>query len=109
MNIGKIFIVFSVAILVSALMSSCSTEGSMNLENIKNLKEGMSKEAVLNTMGQPLVKEVYNTENVWFYYTESKWSDGNRTSDECTPLVFEEGKLIGWGHEFYKKYKQKNW
>lgn len=76
---------------------------------MKQLKEGLSKEEVLQIMGQPLVNEKYNTDNIWFYYTERKWMDGNRTSDECSPLIFEDGKLIGWGKDFYKKYRQKNW
>ena len=100
-----------IAILVVgfALVSCTSPEAISNLENVAKLKEGMTKDEVLSIMGKPLEKEIYNKPDVWFYYTESKWSDGNRTSDECTPLVFEEGKLIGFGGEFYKKYRQKKW
>ncbi len=96
-------------VLIALLLSSCNSEASINVDNLARLKEGMSKQEVLAVMGQPLVNEKYNTENVWFYYTESKWSDGSRTSDECSPLVFEDGKLIGWGQAFYKKYVQKSW
>lgn len=92
-----------------ALVSCLSPEAILNLENVAKLKEGMTKDEVLSIMGKPLEKEIYNKPDVWFYYTESKWSDGNSTSDECTPLVFEGGKLVGIGEEFYKKYRQKKW
>ncbi len=96
-------------ILITLFVVSCSTEQSNNLEHISKLKEGMSKAEVLQVMGEPLKNEVYNKDNLWFYYTDWKWIDGSRTSDECTPLVFENDKLIGWGQEFYKKYRQKDW
>lgn len=106
----KKFLRFIAFFAVGLALASCvSPEATLNLENIAKLKEGMTKDEVLSIMGNPLEKEIYNKPDVWFYYTESKWSDGNRTSDECTPLVFEGGKLLGFGEEFYKKYRQKKW
>lgn len=92
-----------------AVFTSCNSEGDKNREDMKLLRKDMTKDEVLKIMGEPLVNEVYNKPNIWYYYVESQWSDGNRTSDECDPLVFENDKLIGWGKEFYKKYRQKNW
>ena len=100
---------FIAILAVGLALTSCDSESTTNLQNLAKVKEGMTKEEVLSIMGKPLEKEIYNKPDVWFYYTESKWSDGNSTSDECTPLVFEEGKLIGVGEEFYKKYRQKKW
>ena len=37
---------------------------------------------------------------VLFYYTDLRTKDDKITDDELTPLVFEGGKLIGWGYPF---------
>lgn len=34
------------------------------------------------------------------YYIELKQRDDKITDDELTPLVFQDGKLIGWGYSF---------
>jgi hypothetical protein len=39
---------------------------------------------------------------IWFYYTERVHGDGARTKDEMTPVLFENGRLVGWGDEFYE-------
>ena len=70
----------------------------------------MSKAEVTAVMGEPLKDEVYCSDDVWYYFTESKWSDGAITRDECTPLFFDEnGNLLGWGQKAYKKYRQESW
>ena len=104
-------IISFVLLAVTVLASSCATsrEQQKNLANLKHLRKGMTKSEVLTLMGEPLKNEVYNTDNVWYYFTESKWSDGMTTRDECTPLFFEEDRLLGWGQDAYKKYRQRNW
>lgn len=98
-------------IIFSFSLSSCAVyrETAKNRENVEKLKKGMSREEVVSVMGEPVKGEVYCKPNVLFYYTETKWSDGNVTSDECTPLVFEKDKLVGIGADFYKDYIQKDW
>lgn len=104
---------FALAITLIAtllLQTSCGISMSeRNLTNLKQLEKGMTKQQVLKVMGEPLRNEVYNTDNVWYYFTESKWSDGVCTRDECTPLFFKNGLLLGWGQKAYKKYRQKKW
>jgi outer membrane protein assembly factor BamE (lipoprotein component of BamABCDE complex) len=78
-----------------------------NNENLLKLEMGMSKEDVLAVMGKPILNEAYQSLQgrsvvIYFYYTQRKWADGNYTKDECTPVVIENGKLVGWGDEFYK-------
>lgn len=99
-------------------LNSCSTldkydpgfvERYENTENVKKLKKGMTKQEVVEIMGNPLVDEKYNKPNIWFYYTEWDWADAARTEIECTPLVFENGILIGWGRSFYRDYIHKPW
>jgi len=68
---------------------------------------GMTKKQVMEIMGKPDLNESYQKVDggaivILFYYINRKWSNGNVTKDECTPIVFENGKLIGWGDEFYQ-------
>lgn len=99
------------AMTFAFLMTSCRAyyEAKGNRENLEKLKAGMSRGEVISVMGEPVKDEVYCKPNVLFYYTDSKWSDGNVTSDECTPIVFEKDKVIGIGADFYKDYIQKDW
>ena len=80
-----------------------------NTKNLEKLKLGMSKEQVFQIMGEPLMYEQYAKPDEWFYYTDWDWADCAKTKTECTPLVFQDGKLIGWGRVFYKKYSHQDW
>lgn len=79
------------------------------MENLAKLQVGMTKAEVRSIMGEPLVDQVYNTKNAWFYFTQVKWSDGSITRDECTPVFFLDDKLVGWGQQEYKQFRQSNW
>ena len=76
-----------------------------NVENSKRLRVGMTKAQVLEIMGEPEKDESFNRPDVWFYYFETNWLDGFVTEDECFPLIFKDGKLIGWGNSFYTRYR----
>lgn len=107
----KIVLLCSVVALSGVILSACQSPLiNKNKRNIGRLEVGMSKSEVTNIMGPVDKDEIYNTKNVWFYYTTPKWSDGNITKDECTPLVFSKGKLVGWGKKYYKlNYKFAEW
>ena len=75
-----------------------------NFENSAKLRVGMTKEQVLAVMGKPL-DAVFAKPDVWYYYIETRWHDGQETIDECMPVVFKNGKLAGWGNDYYKKEK----
>jgi len=50
----------------------------------------MSKNEVLEIMGQPTFNEAYESLNgkpitIFFYYTQRKWADGSYTKDENNP------------------------
>ena len=87
------------------MFSGCTA--AKNIENSKQLRAGMSKSRVLEIMGEPLTEEEYNTPDVWYYYVETVWLDGLTTRDECMPVVFENGKLVGWGNRFYTQYRSR--
>ena len=65
----------------------------------------MTKEQVLDIMGEPLRDASFHEENVWHYFVRINWYDGLYTRDECMPLVFKKGKLAGWGNEYYNREK----
>lgn len=98
-------------VLVAILFSGCRIfpgyEEKNNLENSKQLRVGMTKAQVLAIMGEPLSEEAFSKPDLWFYYIQCIWSDGLITEGECLPLVFKEGKLIGWGNLFYNAYRLK--
>jgi outer membrane protein assembly factor BamE (lipoprotein component of BamABCDE complex) len=106
MRISKLLVTF----LIIFILTSCTTweiRQSRNRDNLMRIDLGMSKDQVVLIMGKPDLNEAYQTADggalvILFYYTNRKWADGNVTKDECTPLVFENGKLIGWGDEFYQ-------
>lgn len=73
-----------------------------NIENSKKLRIGMTKQEVLDVMGKPLEEE-FSSPNVWYYYTDTKWGDGFCTRDECMPVIFKDGKLVGWGIDYFNE------
>lgn len=87
-----------------------------NKENIKRLAVGMDKTTATQIMGTEPSKSLfmwidnpYRSETVTgkdgrpyevlYYYTDMKQRDDKITDDELTPLVFQQGKLVGWGYE----------
>lgn len=92
------------AVLLSALcfqgcVSSDDT-ARINIEKSKNLRLSMTKAEVLKIMGDPIRNETFCKPDIWYYFTGQVWFDGLVSEDECLPLVFENGKLIGWGKTF---------
>lgn len=105
-----------------------------NRANLMKLSIGMSKEQVLNVMGtkprdicpfvgpftgialRHTVNNPYRSEilqgkdktfEVIYYATDDKNDTLAITDDELTPLVFDNGKLIGWGWSFLESNVQK--
>jgi len=78
-----------------------------NTENSRKLRVGMTKAEVLEIMGEPIRDEKFCEPDIWFYYNEMVWGDGLITEDECLPLIFDDGKLIGWGNNFRLDHRLK--
>jgi hypothetical protein len=96
---------------------------ALNRDNLKKLSVGMTKEQAMAIMGTRtfrddnnedfLVPNPYRSESyqapdgtkyeLLTYYTDWSKSDYKLTKDEMTPLIFEDGKLIGWGWVFVDK------
>lgn len=77
-----------------------------NRRYIAKLTPNMSMEEVKRIMGTPDFNEFYAKDGqqiqVLFYRTHRKEGDGMTSKDECTPLVFSSGNLIGWGETAYR-------
>ena len=92
------------AVAAAAVLSGCGwLEARRNLDHARALRVGMTKPQVLEIMGEPIRDELFAKPDVWFYYVEPVWLDFLTTEDECMPLVFQEGRLIGWGNEYYAR------
>lgn len=88
-----------------------------NTENLGKLSVGLKKQVAVEIMGTEPSKGVFmwidnpfrseilagkdgKSYEVLYYYTDLKQRDDRITDDELTPLVFQDGKLIGWGYHF---------
>ncbi|MGV7235098.1 MAG: DUF3192 domain-containing protein [Nitrosomonadaceae bacterium] len=96
-----------------------------NRTQLNHLKLTMTKHEVINLMGVESVvtggtpAEITNPQRteeiksrngrvyeVLFYYTQVNSRDGLITDDELTPIVLENGKVIGWGYAFLTGIQQ---
>ncbi len=79
----------------------------LNRQHVANLGVGMKLDVVKQMLGSPDFSEAYPDGaaqvEVLFYRTQRRHDDGKTTLDECTPLVFNNGSLIGWGNTAYSQ------
>ncbi|MGI2002372.1 DUF3192 domain-containing protein [Shewanella frigidimarina] len=84
-----------------------------NRDLLSKLSMGMSSDQVATLMGTADFSEAYtkSTQNnaeqsikVLFYRTQWAEGDGKTTKDECTPIVFRDDVLVGWGDTAYRQH-----
>jgi hypothetical protein len=79
-----------------------------NKVQISRLKLGSTREEILALLGSPDITEAKMQKDreiqVMFYRTQHIRADGVTTQDECTPLLFENERLIAWGEGAYQSY-----
>ena len=119
----KVFAILLITLLFGGCVSLSQIRAT-NRERLNKISIGMTKQEVINIMGietinarddygniVEVINNPYKTETlrgkdkifeVVYYYTEIKRADGAINDDELTPLVFDEGKLIGWGWSFFE-------
>ena len=77
-----------------------------NRDQVNKLALDMSADDVRTLLGTPDFTESYTKDGavvqVLFYRTHHVKSDGVTTKEECTPLVFKQNKLSGWGEKAYQ-------
>ena len=110
-------------LLINLILVGCGVSSdyvrTQNKNNLNKISLNMSKSKVLDIMGtenfkqsdgtnitNPFRSETFNENNktyeVLFYYTDFKKSDGVITDDELTPIVFFDGKVVGYGWLYLK-------
>lgn len=91
--------------LLMLLLAGCGYFSQFdNFDHSRNLRIGMTKDQVREVMGEPL-DAPFAKPDVWFYYIETRWHDGQSTIDECLPVVFKRGKVTGWGNDYYNRQR----
>lgn len=72
-----------------------------NSQMISQLTLDSERGQVIDTLGAPDFSEAFSRSGVEYYVlyyrTHRVDSDGETTKSETTPLVFKQGRLIGWG------------
>ena len=90
------------AALVLSLCSCTYFSQYDNRKHAEKLRLGMTKDEVLAVMGEPLRNQKYHRPDIWFYYIETRYGwDFQVTRDECLPIVFKNGVVVGWGKKYY--------
>jgi hypothetical protein len=81
--------------------SSWSKLEKENREKISELSPGTNISAVRRSMGTPEFDELLVKDSqeyrILFYRTQRTEGDGITTKDECTPILFVDGNLVGFG------------
>ena len=74
-----------------------------------SLDKNLTREQIIEFLGAPDINEAKQINQaevqVMFYRTQHMKSDSKTTKDECTPLLFKNGKLIAWGEGAYEQYQ----
>ncbi|OZB03176.1 MAG: hypothetical protein B7X54_10155 [Idiomarina sp. 34-48-12] len=80
---------------------SVTKQEKRNRTAIASFTNGMTVDAVQNELGTPEFSDLWTVDNVryrvLYYRTQRVHADGNTTRNECTPIVFADGNLIGTG------------
>jgi hypothetical protein len=113
-----------IVILIQSLLVSCGPTLEMiqstNRSNLNKISLGMTKSEVLNIMGTKtissfegsIINSPYRSETtthnginyeIHFFYTDTKKSDNSITDDELTPVVYLNGKVVGYGWSYLKE------
>ena len=75
---------------------------SRNNANMLSLKVGMTQDQVMEYMGQPERSEGYKWGSAWLYRTAMTSGIYGTADSDFTPVVLDgNGKLIGWGRNFF--------
>ncbi len=69
-----------------------------NRDIIAGLNPGMAMSQIQASLGTPDFDNLLaDGHRVLYYRTQRRHGDGMTTEDECTPLIFKDGILLGWG------------
>ena len=101
--------------MVAASLYGCASTMPWDIErsrnNLMKLEVGMSKQEVIDVMGKPYNREAYTASDGSireFLIYLTKYTDSGPIPDsDTTPICFLNGKVTGWGRNFYISQKQR--
>lgn len=81
-----------------------------NKVQVGKLNIGATRDEVLALMGSPDITEAKQSSSgiiqIMFFRTQHVKADGLTTKDECTPLLFEDNKLVAMGESAVDSYEK---
>jgi hypothetical protein len=81
-----------------------------NKVQVGKLNIGATRDEVLALMGSPDITEAKQADSsivqIMFFRTQHVKADGLTTKDECTPLLFEDNKLVAMGESAVASYEK---
>ncbi len=78
-----------------------------NRNKLDKLEVGMTKEQVKGVMGQPYKREAYGGVEYWLYLTDHPGYNQIPDDSSYTPIAFVNGKVDGWGRNYYQERKHR--
>ncbi len=90
------------SVIIMVFVCSCTPALVKINANLMDLEPGMTKDEVTTIMGVPTLSELYETVDgdlvsILYYRTHKQESTLLSIKDVCTPVVFVDGQLVGWG------------
>ena len=108
----KLIYLFVIVVLLSGCASSSVMPWGIEKarKNLMKLEIGMTKQEVITIMGEPYNREAYRLPDggvleFLIYLTQYTYS-GVIPDSDTTPICFENGKVTGWGRNFYVEKKK---
>ena len=89
---------------VKEIMGSSMTVNVPKVEKMKPLSQLFKQPEFTNEFKQNPEKIVF----VLWYFSTPKDQNGVISKNECTPILFENGKVKGKGRAFYTSYRRTN-
>ncbi len=93
----------------SMQISATRAEAERNNTNLLKVQIGHTKDEFLSVMGPPAKREAYQVGNrktvEFLFYRTTGWSSMYTTDMDAqfTPVAIEEGKVVGWGRNYYDR------
>jgi hypothetical protein len=90
-------VVTTLMILMPSLAACGLAVMQSNKSHLMNIQVGMSREELLAIMGTPGKREAYGRTEFLMYKTDV----GNSDQEIYTPIALVDGKVAGWGRNYY--------
>ena len=99
-----------IASILGLFLCGCSADdwyghGYTNRTNLNKIEIGMTKAEVREIMGKPYQREASSDSEWWLYQTTH--SAYVPYEVRYTPIAFVDGKVIGWGRNYWTTKEQK--